>query len=252
MKYRAKFVLICLVSGIFFLAFYQTIFAYVMYSGSYKIESDSSITPAGGLGSSANYIFQDTMGQVSSGASSSALYKIKAGFQEMQQISLKVTAPSDTLLSPDIPGVSGGIANADTHWTIQTDNTAGFDMKISSSTAPAMKLATDSTYYFDNYAATPTYGWNIGSNSAKFGFTVVPATVNDAAAFKDNGSACGLGGNVGNCWSGLATTPAAIIHRTTRTDANGENELVSFRAESNKLLESGDYAASIVVTISSN
>jgi len=245
---------------IFLLAFcvngiaFHPLFAYVMSSGNYHIQSDDSLTPTGGVGTSANYVFKDTMGQVSSGVSNSTLYKIKAGFQQMQEVSLSVSAPDDTSLTPDIPGVSGGTADAGVDWSVQTDGSSGFDMKINASTSPAMKLPPDGAYYFDDYSTTPTYNWDIGSNAAKFGFAVVPATSADAVlAFKDNGGACGAGENIGNCWAGLnGTTPTAIIHRTSRTSPAGENETINFKAQSNKLLKEGDYASSITVTVVSN
>lgn len=254
MKHSVKIILFFVLSAVFLAGVGQLVFAYVMSSGDYQIQSDDALTPTGGIGTSANYIFSDTMGQVSSGISDSSLYKIKAGFQHMQDVSLSVSSPGDTTLTPNIPGISGGTANADTHWTVQTDGSAGFDMKLNASTIPAMKLPPDGTYYFDDYPTTPTYNWDIGLNAAKLGFTVVPATANDIVlALADNDSICGAGSNVGNCWSGFnGTTPIPIIHRTIRTDVTGENELVAFQAQSNKFLKSGSYSASITVTVSSN
>jgi len=254
MKYFIKYFLVFILSVVFLLSVCHPLLAYVMSSANYKIQSDDSLTPTGGLGTSANYIFKDTMGQVSSGLSNSDLYKIKAGFQQMQEVSLSISSPDDTALTPNIPGISGGTANADVHWKAQTDGSAGFDMKINASTTPAMKLPPDGTYYIDDYSTTPTYNWNIGSNAAKFGFTVVPATSGDAStALKDNGVNCNDGSNVGNCWVGFnGTNQISIVHRTSRTSPTGENELVTFQAQSNKFLASGDYSSSVTVTLSSN
>jgi hypothetical protein len=255
MKNFIKFTLISVLFVAFLAGCCHPLYAYVMesQSGDYRIESDDSLTPTGGLGVSANYIFKDTMGEVSSGVSNSTLYKIKAGFQEMQEVSLSVTPPDDTALTPNIPGISGGTADASTHWIVQTDGSSGFDMKISTSTLPALKLPPDGTYYFTDYSNLAVPFWDIGSDAAKFGFNVVAATAGDAPAFQDNGSVCGSGTNVGNCWSGLnGTTPVAVIHRMSRTDETGENETISFKAQSNKFLESGDYSALVTVTVASN
>ena len=254
MDYFIKIFLICILSVVFLLGISHSILAYVMSSGNYKIQSDNSLTPTSGLGTSTNYIFRDTMGQVSSGISSSNSYQIKAGFQQMQEVSLSVSAPGDINLAPDIPGISGGSATADSYWSVQTDSSAGFDMKINASTLPALKLPPDGTYYFDDYSATPTYNWSVGSNSAKFGFAVIPATaVAVSSTLKDNGSACGLGNSVGNCWAGFnGTTPIVIIHRQSRTNSSGENELITFKAQSNKFLKSGDYTSLITITVSAN
>lgn len=233
---------------------YGPLYAYIMQSGNYKIQSDNPLTPTGGKSNSTNYIFYDTMGQVSSGVSDSALYKIKAGFQQMQEVYLSISSPEDIVLAPNIPGISGGTASADAYWLVKTDSSAGFDMKINASTVPAMKLPPDGTYYFDDYSTTPTYNWDIGLNSAKFGFTVTPATAEDVVStFKDDGESCGAGSNVGSCWSGFdGTNQVAIVHRQSRTDINGENELITFKAQSNKFLKSGDYTSSITITVSSN
>jgi len=193
------------------------------------------------------------MGQVSSGISNSGSYAIKAGFQHMQGVSIAVSSPADTVLAPDIPGISGGTADGNVAWNVETDSYSGFDMKINSSTTPAMKLPPDGTYYFDDYSTTPTYNWSIGANSAKFGYTVVPATPADAVlAFKDDSIICGAGSSVGSCWSGLTSSTVAIVHRQSRTSSSGESELVNFKAQSNKLLKDGSYVASITVTVSSN
>ncbi|MCX6722646.1 MAG: hypothetical protein NT094_01085 [Candidatus Staskawiczbacteria bacterium] len=253
MDYFVKSFLILILSVIFMLGIYNPLLAYVMQSSNYKIQSDDSLTPTSGLGTSTNYIFLDTMGQVSSGVSNSNSYKIKAGFQQMQEVSLSVTSPGNINLG-NIPGISGGTVSNNSYWKVQTDSSSGFDMKINASTIPAMKLPPDGTYYFDDYFTTPTHNWNIGSNAAKFGFAVTPATVDDSAStLKDNGSACGLGSNVGNCWSGFnGTNPIVIIHRQNRTDANGENELITFKAQSNKFMNVGNYVSSITITVSSN
>jgi hypothetical protein len=180
------------------------------------------------------------------------LYKIYAGFQEMQESYISVSAPLDTPLTPSIPGVSGGVATADTDWDVNTDSSSGFDMKIKASTIPAMKL--DASYYFNNYSSTPTFGWSVSPNEAEFGFAVVPAEVGEAVAFQDDGDVCGAGSNTGGCWAGFdALNETAIIHRTTRTDIAGQTEGINFKAESNaKLLKDGEYTASITVTVTVN
>ena len=226
--------------------------AYTMSSGGYRIESDSDLGTTGGTGSTTNYVFRDTMGEVSSGGSSSTLFKLKAGYQEMQEVFISVSSPADINLG-SIPGITGGTVNGTVYWNVNADGSAGFDMKLSAGTIPAMKL--DASYYMDNYSTTPTLGWTVNSGEAKFGYTVIPATTADAvASFKDNGASCGGGGNAGNCWAGFdSTNQTSVIHRTTRTDPAGETEGIKFQVQSNnKLLKDGDYSAQITTTISSN
>ena len=90
--------------------FWGPILAIEMQSSNYTIQSDDS-SGAGGLSSTVNYIFRDTLGEVSTGRIEGTSYKLRAGFQEMQEDYLTVSAPGDIGLVPDIPGISGGTAD---------------------------------------------------------------------------------------------------------------------------------------------
>ena len=242
------------------ISFRYPLFAYVMQSPNYKIQSDDS-SGAGGLWSTVNYIFRDTLGEVSTGSGSSSSYKLRAGYQEMQEVYISVSAPDDINLVPDIPGISGGTSDGSVTWTVIADNSAGFNMKIKASTTPAMKL--DAGYYFDDYTpdlgGTPDYNWSVVSNEAEFGFTVEPGTDEDAVqAFLDNAStACNQAAGsqtINKCWLDFnGTINIDMINRTTRTDVDGENEVIKFRAQSNaKFLKEGAYSATTTVTVVSN
>lgn len=260
-KYIRK-VAICIVASFFLISmdFYPTL-AYVMESSQYRIQSDS-LNVGGGNWDSTNYIFEDTMGEIASGPSASTSYKLKAGYQQMQEVYISASSPSDIILTPAFGGVTGGLASGSAAWTIICDGAAGFDIKIKASSDPAMK--NDDTYYFDDYtpiaAGSPDYDWNSpSSTSAEFGFTVEPETAADTASlFTDNNSdSCGVGGSTNTsdkCWFDFnGTNNIDIVHRTTRTDSDGENETVKFRAESNaKFLKEGYYDATIIITVVPN
>ncbi len=261
-KKRAKLPIICILVSFFLInTEFFPIFAYVMESGSYRIQSDS-LNVGGGHWDSANYIFEDTIGEVASGPSASVSYKLKAGYQQMQEVYVSVSSPSDVLLTPSIGGVVGGLASGSAQWTIITDSSSGFDAKIRASTDPAMKQ--DDDYFFNNYtpvsAGSPDYNWaSPAASSAEFGFTVEPETAADTATlFTDNGlDSCGVGGNTNTsdkCWFNFdGISDVSIIHRTTRTDSDGENEVVKFRAESNeKFLKEGYYDSYIIITVIPN
>ncbi|TSC54205.1 MAG: hypothetical protein LiPW30_736 [Parcubacteria group bacterium LiPW_30] len=261
MKKIIKNILIfCLVAFYLFgTGLHNSLFAYVMQSGNYRIESDNSLTPTGGAQSSANYIFKDTMGELSTGLSDSASYKLKAGYQEMQEAFLTVSAPADASMTPSIPGITGGAANATILWNVIADGPAGFAMVINASTDIAMKL--DASYYFDDYspalAGTPDYSWGVDAGVAEFGFTVESATTADTVAnFKDNGSACNTGAlnTADKCWLDFnGATNINVINRSSRTGVDGENENIKFQAQSAaKFLKEGSYVATITTTVSSN
>ena len=240
-----------------YVLFANNLLAAVMSSTNYQIQTDD-ISAAGGNSSSVNYIFRDTLGEVSSGPSSgSASYMLRAGWQEMQETYISVSSPGPAFLKPDIPGMTGGTAATSTSWYVITDNGAGFNMKINSSTNPTMQLTGDATHYFDNYNASPTYTWGVTSGNAQFGFTVEPETSADLlGVFLDNGSACGSGSyHADTCWIGFnGTSTTNLINRTTRTSASpGENEVIKFQAQSNAAyLNAGTYQGTVTVTVSSN
>jgi hypothetical protein len=170
-----------------------------------------------------------------------------------------ISAPLDADFSGTIPGVSGNPGapvTASLTWRVKTNNAQGFDMSLAASQANA--LFQDGTYYFSDYGTppTPTFGWTGPSaGAASFGFTIATATATDTiTAFRDGGASCGTGNNTGGCWAGFnGTTPITVVHRTSLTDVNGQDEVVNFRAESNaKLLNEGDYSATITATASLN
>jgi len=243
---------------------FYSVFAYVMQSPNYKMQSDSLNTGGGDNQNSANYLFKDTMGEFSSGPSASSNYNLKAGYRQMDETYITISSPGDVSLNPTIPGISGNAgapASGEAVWTVITDSPAGFNLKVRASTDPAMKL--DDTYYFDDYgpvaAGSPDYDWTSpGAGNAEFGFTVEPETASDTVKlFTDNGAdSCDTGGfnNLNTCWFDFnGSNDINTIYRPNRTDSDGELEKLKFRVESNaKFLKEGYYDATIIVTVSSN
>ncbi len=237
----------------------------VMRSSNYNISTDSLNTGGGDNQNSANYRIQDTVGEISTGASSSANYNLKAGYRQMLETYITISSPSDITLTPSIPGLTGNPgapASGDATWTVITDNAAGFNLKINATTDPALQL--EAGEYFNDYvtanAGTPDYDWTTpAAGSAEFGFSVEAETAADTVQlFLDNGAdTCDVsGGSQTNdkCWFGF-TGPSDInvINRNSRTDSGGENEKIKFKAESNaKQLKSGDYVATITATAAAN
>ncbi len=259
LKKMLKIFLSCLPAVALFLYFSTNIFAAAMSSGNYRIEADESLANGGGNYASTNYIFRDTMGEVSTGPSDSSSYKVRAGYQEMLEAYLTISSPGDLTLSPDIPGMSGGTANASGSFNVITDSPSGFNMQLNVSTTPAMILGgTDVSHYFANYAITPSFAWNVTSGNSLFGYTVEPNTTADTAvAFLDNGSTtCGTGNANGSdtCWKGFSGVNATtVVNRTSRTSISGEPEKIKFRAQSNNnFLVSGTYKSVITITVLQN
>lgn len=250
---------ICILASFFLMS--ADLYAYVMESGNYRMQSDS-LNVSGGHWDSSNYIFEDTTGEIASGPSASPSYKLKAGYQQMQEVYISISSPSDVLMAPAFGGITGGLASGSAMWTIITDSPSGFNMKVKASTDPAMKQ--DDTYFFNDYspsaAGSPDYDWNSpGASVAEFGFTIEPETAADTASlFTDNNAdSCDVGGNTNTpdkCWFDFnGTSNIDVVYRTTRTDSDGENETVKFRAESSaKFLKEGYYDAYIIATVVPN
>ncbi|MEK7203291.1 MAG: hypothetical protein AAB653_03170, partial [Patescibacteria group bacterium] len=135
--------------------------AYVATSTNYRIQYDSVNVGGSDSSTSTNYQVKDTVGEISSGISTSALYKLKAGYRQMSEVSISISSPTDITMSPDIGGISGGTSSASSTWTIITDNPAGFVLSLKSTSTPSMIL--DGTYNFSDYSPAtvniPDYTW---------------------------------------------------------------------------------------------
>jgi len=262
---RAEILIILVSFALIFLNGYSLVSAFEMSSDNYRLQSTSINVGGREEQTSANYKLSETIGEISTGDSTSSNYKLKAGYRQMQEVYISVSSPDDTTMSPSIPGITGNPGNpssGELSWNVKTDNPAGFNMKIHASTDPALQL--DASNYFSDYtpesAGVPDYNWNSPSaGEAEFGFTVEPETAEDTVQkFLDNGSdACNIENGSqtpDKCWLDFdGTTDIDIINRHSRTDSTGEDEVVKFRAESNgKFLEEGNYTATITVTVTAN
>jgi hypothetical protein len=204
--------------------------AYVSSSTSYRIQSDS-INIGGNYSSSTSVWAQDTTGEVGTGLSSSASYRVKAGYQQMQETYLAISSPGNLSLSPAIPS-SGGVANTSATWTVVTDNPSGYSLSIRSSSSPALVSGINSFADYTPATADPDYNYSVAAASAEFGFT--PEGSDIVQQFKDNGVACNVGAlDTGDrCWVGLATTPTVIAQSTLPNGPAGVPLTIKFRAES--------------------
>ena len=234
------------------------VFAYVMESSNYRIQSDS-LNVGGVRQTSDNYIMRDTIGEVATGLATSDNYKLKAGYQQMQEVYLSISDCSDfTMTGSPIGGMTGGTAAGSCTWTVKTDNAAGFSMSLKASTDPAMEGATYTIAdYTETLSGTPDYSWSVAGGAAEFGYTVEPATTADAVAkFLDDGSDCGVGSGqvVDKCWIDFATADYTVINRGSRTGSSGEAEVIKFKAEvGNTSMQEGDtYDATITATAVTN
>lgn len=223
--------------------------AQVMQSTNYRIQSDS-VNFGGGLSSSTNYKLESTAGEVATGDGTSARYNLKAGYQQMLTTFISMTSADAVLMSPSIPGISGGVANGSTTVTVTTDSFAGYQMTIHASQSPAMQKGSDT---IADYVPTgnPDFTFTTNVTDAHLGYS--PSGADVTARFKDNGAVCGTGGALETalaCWDGLSTSPVEIVYRASANTPNGSTTTVNFRVEigGSVVQTGGTYIATTTLT----
>lgn len=201
-----------------------------MSSSNYKIERDS-VNTGGAPGTSANYSLEETTGEVATGESSSANYELKAGYQQMGEVFLAMTAAGNVTMSPSIDLSTGGTSNGSTDTTVTTDNAAGYELYMKASSSPAMQGDTQGDS-IDNYTPSgsdPDFTFSVAASAGEFGFT--PEGTDIASEYKDNGSTCntGSGDTSDACWNPITTTDELISRRTSANNPSGIETTVKFR-----------------------
>ncbi len=201
--------------------------AQMMQSSSYRIESDS-VNFGGGLSSSTNYAIESTGGEVATGESSSGSYKLKAGYQQMQGAFISLTPADAVVLSPSLPGITGGTSNGSTTVTVVTDSPAGYELTIRASQSPAMQKSGDTIADYNPTGETD-FVFAIGATDAHFGYS--PSGVDIPQRFKDDGGACNIssGDTPLACWDGLSTSDVAIARSTSGNQPSGASTTINFR-----------------------
>ena len=224
--------------------------AQVRQSTNYRIQSDS-INIGGVYSSSTSYQLEDTTGEIATGESASASFSLKAGYQQMQESYLALTASADVVLSPSIGGLTGGTSNGSTSVTATTDNAAGYQLTISAENNPAMQKGVDS---IEDYAPAgdPDFIFATSSTNAYFGYS--PEGSDIVSRFKDNGSdTCNTGSSdtALACWDGLSTSDVVISQSASSNHPSGTETSVRFRVDvgGSVGLVPGDYIATTTLTL---
>lgn len=246
---RNIFILIVSI-GTIFSVLPGSVFSAVMTSGNYQIERDS--LNIGGLDSqSASYASQDTIGEASSGRSSSATYAVNAGYQQMEDSSISITSPSDVTMEA-VSGFSGGTSNGSTTWRVTTDNSTGYSLSVRSATSPAM-LGQLNGSFIPNFApatSNPDFAFSVSASASTFAYT--PEGTHVVQRFLDNGSACntGSGTTADACWDGFSTSNVQIAGSALANTPSGTETTVKYRVGigASHFQDSGVYEATIIVT----
>lgn len=225
------------------------VFSQAMQSSNYKIQFDS-INTGGVFASSTSYSMEDTVGEVGTGESTSASYSLKAGYQQMNETFLSMTAASDVTMSPAIGGVSGGTSNGSAQTTVTTDSVAGYQLSIKASSSPALISGANTIADYTPAGADPDFTFTILSTASEFAFT--PEGTDIAQKYKDNGSSCntGSGDTADKCWNNLSTSNYVIASRTSANHPSGTQTTIKFRVEvgSARTQPAGTYIATTTLT----
>jgi hypothetical protein len=203
--------------------------AQVRTSSSYQLQSDS-INFAGGLSTSTNYTLEDTAGELGTGDSDSSTYKLRAGYQQMQEVFLSITDAADVLLTPNLGGITGGVSNGSTSVIVLTDSPSGYSLTIEAESAPAMQNGAETIAdYVPNDSPNPDFTFTTDPSDVHFGFS--PEGSDVVGRFRDNSTVCGTGGTSDTtlaCWDGLSISPL-LIAEGTANQPNGATTTLHFR-----------------------
>ncbi len=204
--------------------------AQVRSSTNYQIQSDS-INTGGGFSSSTNFRQESTAGEIATGVGTSTSYELRAGYQQMQNSFISLSASPDVVLSTVIDGVIGGVSNGSTTVTVVTDDPAGYELFIKASTSPAMVSGGD---FIADYATstTPSYDFDFTSGQAFFGYS--PEGIDIADTFKNSaGLVCNTGSldDSDACWSGFynESDGRVIADRSDPNHPLGSTTTIKFR-----------------------
>ena len=222
--------------------------AQVRTSSSYQLQSDS-VNVGGGLSNSASYSQESTVGEIATGLSNSSTYSLRAGYQQMQEVYLGLSVTGDVVMSPDLPGLTGGTSNGSTTFTVITDSPAGYQLTIKAENNPAMQSGANTIADY-NIVDDPDFSFIIAGSDSHLGFS--PNGVDIVQDFLDNGGACNIGSLNTSlaCWEGLSTTAVVMSEGSGSNHPSGATTTVNFRVGigSSAGVIAGVYTATTTVT----
>ena len=217
------------IATLILLAVLDISFAQVRSSASYQLQSDS-INIGGGFSTSSSYQQESTVGEVGTGRSDSTSYSLRAGYQQMQEVFVSLSTTGDVVMSPNLPGITGGTSNGSSTVTVITDSPSGYQLLIQAEGEPAMQRAGGGATIADYDAGVdPDYSFLTGSNDAHFGFA--PEGDDVIQRFLNDGGACNSGvlSTAATCWQGFATTTQVIAEGVGSNHPDGATTTVHFR-----------------------
>jgi hypothetical protein len=225
--------------------------AQVMISPSYQLQRDS-VNVGGGLSTSTNYTQESTLGEIATGPSDSTSFSLTAGYQQLDEVFLSLSAPTDVVMSPDLGGLTGGTSNGSTTVTVLTDSPSGYQLTIEAETAPAMQRGDGESIADYVPGGVADYTFTIGGTDALFGYSPTGQDIDQD--FRVGAGVCDdVGGDredVEQCWDGLTTSPRVIAGAGGGNQPAGATTTVHFRVGigGNASVLEGVYIATTTLT----
>jgi hypothetical protein len=223
--------------------------AQVMSSTNYQIQSDS-VNVGGGNSTSTNYGLESTTGEIATGNSSSTNYSLRAGYQQMQEVFLSLSAAADVTLLPALGGLTGGVSSGTTAVLVTTDSPSGYQLMIQASGTPAMRSGANSIANYTPVGAVPDFTFITDPSDVQFGFS--PEGVDIVTRYQDSASACGVAGSdtANRCWDGLSVTPVVVAQKSGSNHPLGATTTLKFQVGIGGSIgvAPGTYAATTTLT----
>ncbi|MCD5380955.1 MAG: hypothetical protein LR008_00045 [Candidatus Pacebacteria bacterium] len=203
--------------------------AQVRTSSNYQLQSDS-INVGGGLSSSTAYVQESTVGEIATGPSDSSTYSLRAGYQQMQEVFVSLSTTGNVVMSPDLPGLTGGASNGSTTATVITDSPSGYSLTIKAEDSPAMQSGVGTIADYSPSGSVPDFSFTTIATDAHFGFS--PEGVDIVQAWlDDNGGVCNIGSadTALACWDGLSTADIVVSEGVGANYPVGATTTINFR-----------------------
>jgi hypothetical protein len=227
----------------------QSTTAQVRTSPSYQLQSDS-VNVGGGFSASASYESESTMGEIATGRSTSTVFGMLAGFQQMQASFISMSVPDNVSLTPELPGITGGTSTGSTTVTVISDSPGGYQLSIVASQAPAMQTGFATIPDYVPVGSVPDFTFIVPDMGAALGFS--PAGVDRALRYRSSLGVCGEGADdiAERCWDGLSTTPRVIATGAGGNQPNGATTTIYFQVGigSGAVVVPGSYVATTTLS----
>lgn len=222
----------------------------VAASTNYRIPSDVQAAGGGELALSSNYALSDTIGEPVVGLSSTANYRLNAGYRQTISSFLSI-ACTDNVDLGTIPGTGQG--NGSATCTVITDAEAGYTLSWivstgsgGSNTGHMISQLEDVIQAYTPAGAGVPETWSVASNDARWGGRLSSTSTDTDAKWGVD--------SMSEKWLNVGTGSYTVVERQSRTGVGGSSEILQFRTEvgSSKLQTSGTYSATAVVTVTAN